>query len=150
MKPNNLYKHLLIALSAFMLSTATFADDKEKTEKAPETKAEATTETAEVDPAIAEGKALFDKANCLKCHDTKVFTRKERKVTDLEALGRQTRMCQQNLGVQWFDEDTDKVIAYLNHEYYKFPKATDAKPAEAEAPKVEEDKDKSAESESQK
>lgn len=66
------------------------------------------------------GKALHD-ANCISCHDSGVYTRADRKITSLEALAGQVRRCDANLGTQLFDEDMDKITAYLNETYYKFP-----------------------------
>jgi len=58
--------------------------------------------------------------SCTGCHDSQLYTRAERKVRDLAGLGRQVRFCKDNLGVPWFDDEVDDVIAYLNHEFYKF------------------------------
>lgn len=67
------------------------------------------------------GKAIHD-ANCISCHDSGVYTRADRKMTDLTMLAGQVRRCDANLGTQLFDEDLDKVTAYLNETYYKFSK----------------------------
>lgn len=72
--------------------------------------------SADTPPA---GAALYQK-NCQGCHDTSVFTRKARKVTNLEALGKQVRLCNHNLNIGWFDEETDVVIQHLNQTYYHF------------------------------
>jgi hypothetical protein len=58
--------------------------------------------------------------NCTKCHGTEVYTRADRKVTSKDALDTQVRMCEQNLGLKWFDEEVDSVATLLNKEYYKF------------------------------
>ena len=58
--------------------------------------------------------------SCTGCHDSQVYTRPDRKVMDLAGLGRQVRFCKDNLAVPWLDDEVDDVIAYLNHEYYKF------------------------------
>lgn len=73
-------------------------------------------------PAMADmerGKALTEK-HCIGCHDDGVYTRKDRRVTTLDALGKQVRRCETNLGLTWFDEETNDVINYLNTQYYKF------------------------------
>ena len=73
-------------------------------------------------PATADmerGKALTGK-HCIGCHDDGVYTRKERRVTTLDALGKQVRRCETNLGLTWFDEEINDVINYLNTQYYKF------------------------------
>ena len=58
--------------------------------------------------------------NCTKCHGTEVYTRADRKITSKDALVAQVRMCEQNLGLKWFDEDINSVATLLNKEYYKF------------------------------
>jgi cytochrome c2 len=58
--------------------------------------------------------------NCTGCHDSTVYTRDDRKVGSLARLGTQVRFCKDNLGLTWFDDEVDDVIAYLNKEYYHF------------------------------
>jgi hypothetical protein len=41
-------------------------------------------------------------------------------VHDLAALSARVKRCDFSLGTQWFDEDIADVVAYLNHDYYKF------------------------------
>lgn len=67
----------------------------------------------------ADPKTLYDQ-HCVQCHGTEVYTRPDRKVGSLAALGTQVRMCEQNLGLKWFDEDVDAVTALLNRDFYKF------------------------------
>lgn len=71
------------------------------------------------DQTAPDGKALHD-ARCLACHGTEVYTREDRKIGSLSALGTQVRRCTHATGVQWFDDETDAVIDYLNRSYYKF------------------------------
>jgi cytochrome c553 len=66
------------------------------------------------------GKALMAAANCTKCHDERVYTRADRRVTTLDGLTKQVRRCEQSLGLKWFDEEIDDVAAYLNQTYYHF------------------------------
>lgn len=68
---------------------------------------------------VAGGKTLHAD-NCTSCHDDGVYTRKDRKVTSLDGLGKQVRRCELTLGLQWFDDDVDDVVGYLNETYYKF------------------------------
>ena len=58
--------------------------------------------------------------HCTGCHDSGVYTRDDRKVRDLAQLGKQVRFCKNTLGVAWFDDEVDDVIAYLNASYYNF------------------------------
>ena len=64
------------------------------------------------------GKQLVDK-HCTSCHDDKVYTRKNRRVTTLDGLKKQVKRCELNLGLTWFDEDINDVVSYLNSTYYK-------------------------------
>lgn len=78
----------------------------------------------------ANGKKLFATSQCLSCHGTEVFTRADRKVSDLNALESQVRRCDANLPTNWFDDEILDVVAYLNDAYYKFgAAATNAAPA---------------------
>ena len=77
----------------------------------------ATTQAA----STLSGKELHD-ANCISCHDTSKYTSPERKMQDFAMLAGQVRRCDANLGAKLFDEDIDKIIAYLNDSFYKFPK----------------------------
>ncbi len=59
-------------------------------------------------------------SDCTGCHQEEVYTRANRVVGSLEHLGRQVRFCKDTVGAQWFDDDVDDVIAYLNQAYYRF------------------------------
>lgn len=65
------------------------------------------------------GSQLHDK-HCTSCHDERVYTREDRRVTSLDALTKQVQRCELSLGLKWFDEDVDDVTNYLNTTYYKF------------------------------
>jgi len=68
---------------------------------------------------INHGKALQQK-NCMSCHDDGIYSREDRRVTSSDALRAQVQRCETNLNLQWFPEDVDAVIEYLNTSYYKF------------------------------
>ncbi|MEE9351965.1 MAG: hypothetical protein V3U78_06860 [Thiotrichaceae bacterium] len=70
--------------------------------------------------SAANGKVLYDKSQCQKCHGTEVFTREDHKVKDLAGLGKQVRMCDSQLSVNWFDDEIADVVSYLNESFYKF------------------------------
>jgi cytochrome c2 len=68
---------------------------------------------------VEKGKALVAE-NCTKCHDERVYTRADRRVTTGNGLDQQVRRCEQSLGLKWFDDDIENVAAYLNQNYYHF------------------------------
>lgn len=63
--------------------------------------------------------ALYE-TNCTSCHGTEVYTRADHKVQSLDQLKSQVRMCEQNLGLKWFDDEVNAVAKLLNKEYYQF------------------------------
>lgn len=67
------------------------------------------------------GKAIHDKS-CMNCHDSGVYTRPDRKMTDYTMLSGQVRRCDANIGSKLFEEDMDKISDYLSDTYYKFAK----------------------------
>lgn len=67
----------------------------------------------------AHGEEL-QQQNCTSCHGDSVYTRKDRKVTSLSGLRKQVQRCELTLGLQWFDDDVDDVVSYLNQEYYQY------------------------------
>ena len=58
--------------------------------------------------------------HCNKCHTDKVYTRENRFVKSLDALGKQVVRCKNNTGAPWYEEDTEAVVHFLNEKYYKF------------------------------
>jgi len=58
--------------------------------------------------------------HCLKCHTDSLYTRENRIVKSINALGKQVRICRDNTEAPWFNEDTDAVIEFLNKKYYRF------------------------------
>lgn len=58
--------------------------------------------------------------HCLKCHTDSVYTRENRIVKSINALGKQVRICRDNTEAPWFADDTDAVINFLNKKYYRF------------------------------
>ena len=65
------------------------------------------------------GQQLHDE-HCMKCHDNAVYTRENRRVSNQDALVKQVKRCELNLGLQWFDDDVKDVVQYLNQSFYKF------------------------------
>jgi len=76
------------------------------------------------------GKKLHDE-QCVVCHanrtrgdSTALYTREDRKVKDLKGLQGQVERCVTVLNVEWFDDEIDSVVEYLNTDFYKFTAAS--------------------------
>lgn len=67
-----------------------------------------------------EGKRLHD-ANCIGCHDTTVYTRKDRLVRSADALKEQLQGCSHMAKKQFSTAETQNLIKYLNEQFYRFP-----------------------------
>ena len=73
--------------------------------------------------ALAEDAPSGEKlvgSNCVACHDSSVYTRDDRRVSNRDGLEAQVSRCEANLGLQWFDDQRDAVVNYLNDSYYHF------------------------------
>ncbi|MEK7262262.1 MAG: cytochrome c, partial [Pseudomonadota bacterium] len=68
----------------------------------------------------ASGKPLHD-GRCLGCHDSRVYTRPDRKLKTVEGLMGQVRMCNQQLNTNLSREQLNDIVRYLNETFYKFP-----------------------------
>ncbi len=68
---------------------------------------------------VKHGQQLHDE-HCMKCHDNGVYTRENRLVRSQDALVKQVKRCELNLGLRWFDKDVNDVAQYLNQSFYKF------------------------------
>jgi hypothetical protein len=75
---------------------------------------------AELPGDSAEGSFLHD-ANCLGCHDTGVYTRKDRRIRSLDALKGQLANCSHMATLQFSAIETQNIIKYLNDQFYQFP-----------------------------
>jgi len=67
----------------------------------------------------AEGKRLLD-ANCMECHQTDVFTRKDRKVQSLDALKEQVAGCTHMAKKEFSASEMQDLVKYLNDQFYHF------------------------------
>jgi cytochrome c5 len=67
----------------------------------------------------ADGKRLYD-ANCMGCHDTSVFTRKDRVVQSLDALQKQLASCTHMAKKGFSASETQNLLKYLNDQFYHF------------------------------
>ncbi len=91
-------KRILLALSAFIFSAATYA-------------------AVSGDPA--QGKKIHD-ASCVGCHDSGVYTRRDHHVQSLADLQRQVGMCGHAAGKKFSVDDQQNLVQYLNDQFYKF------------------------------
>jgi hypothetical protein len=67
----------------------------------------------------AEGKRLLD-ANCMKCHQTDIFTRKDRQVQSLDALEAQLVTCSHAAKREFSAGELQDLLKYLNDQFYHF------------------------------
>jgi len=67
----------------------------------------------------AAGKRLLD-AHCMECHQTDIFTRKDRKIHSLDALKEQLVGCSHAANVEFSASETQDLLKYLNDEFYHF------------------------------
>lgn len=67
----------------------------------------------------AAGKRLHD-AKCTGCHDSGVYTRKDRTVRSLDALRRQLDGCSHMAKEDFSAAETQNIIRYLDEQFYKF------------------------------
>ena len=74
---------------------------------------------AELPGDSAEGKRLHD-ANCLGCHDTGIYTRKDRRIRSLDALKGQLANCSHMANLQLSAIEMQNIIKYLNDQFYQF------------------------------
>lgn len=66
----------------------------------------------------ADGKRLYD-ANCVGCHDTGVFTGKNRLVQSLDALKKQLASCTHMAKKEFSASETQDLLKYLNDHHFR-------------------------------
>ena len=103
--------YLTLSLTLVLTMSACVADK-------PTPKTELVQPTA-IEEELAEGKEL-NTDNCTKCHDTSVYTKKDRKVQTLEVLTKRVKACNSNTGAGLDEEELETLTLFLNTEYYKF------------------------------
>lgn len=69
---------------------------------------------------VANGQRLHDR-QCVACHDTRAYTRAERRVKGVEGLMGRVRMCNQQLNANLSRDQLNDIVRYLNETFYKFP-----------------------------
>jgi len=69
--------------------------------------------------AVERGKQLHDQ-NCLRCHGTKPYTRRHRRIKTYAGLINHVQRCATNLNKQWWEDEVADVAEYLDVEFYFF------------------------------
>ncbi len=64
----------------------------------------------------------YHDAQCMRCHDTHVYTREDRRVRSYPMLEAQVARCDANLATKLFPDDLALLVDHLNTQYYKFAK----------------------------
>ena len=67
----------------------------------------------------AEGRKLHD-AHCVSCHNSSMYTRKDRQVKSLAALSEQLGECTHAAQVTLGEAQQKNIVKYLNERFYKF------------------------------
>ena len=67
----------------------------------------------------AEGKRLLE-ANCMECHQTDIYTRKDRRVQSLDALKEQVVSCTHMAKKEFSASEMQDLLKYLNDQFYHF------------------------------
>jgi hypothetical protein len=58
--------------------------------------------------------------NCMGCHDTGIYTRKDRLVHSLDALKKRLGDCSHMANKEFSAIETQNIIKYLNDQFYQF------------------------------
>ena len=67
----------------------------------------------------AAGKRLHD-ANCMGCHDTGIYTRKDQLIRSLDALETRLGDCSHMANKEFSATEKQNIIKYLNDQFYQF------------------------------
>jgi len=67
----------------------------------------------------AAGKKLHDTA-CMSCHNDSVYTRKDRRITDLDGLREQMNACGHMGNITLSKQQVDNLVKFLDEKYYHF------------------------------
>ena len=62
----------------------------------------------------------YHDANCLRCHDTGVYMREDRRVRSYPALESQVARCDANLALKLFPDDLAVLVEHMNDTFYRF------------------------------
>jgi mono/diheme cytochrome c family protein len=76
---------------------------------------------------VAAGRALSDR-DCIACHQQKfsppeaIYLRPDRRVNTLAQLKAQVARCNAELPTQYFPEEEEQLVDYLNATFYRLPR----------------------------
>jgi mono/diheme cytochrome c family protein len=68
---------------------------------------------------VDRGELLHDE-NCLRCHQSEIYNKPDRKVESLSKLKQRVKQCELMNDLLWFEEEVNDVTAYLNAHFYLF------------------------------
>jgi len=74
---------------------------------------------AELPGDSADGERLHH-SNCMSCHDTSIYTRKDRLIRSLDALKKRLGDCSRMANKEFSAIETQNLIKYLNDRFYQF------------------------------
>ena len=74
---------------------------------------------AESDNSNKNGENLHN-PHCKACHNTSVYTRKDRRVKSESQLIQQVKACDHQLSKNFNEKDSKDLVDYLNRNFYKF------------------------------
>ena len=66
------------------------------------------------------GKELYNSSDCYRCHTPNEFKSENRKAKNYKQLFQNVEACRYSTGADWFDDERDDVVHYLNKKFYKF------------------------------
>jgi len=67
----------------------------------------------------AEGQKLHE-ANCVSCHNTGIYTRRDRHVRSLDGLYEQLDACTHGAQLSLTADQQKSLVKFLNEQFYKF------------------------------
>ena len=68
---------------------------------------------------LARGRSIYE-ANCMACHDTALYTRKDHTVRSLDGLKQQLEGCSHMAKKEFSPAERQNVVKYLNDRFYRF------------------------------
>ena len=76
---------------------------------------------------VDRGRALYE-SRCYECHSPAAHTRPSHVAANFHEIRAWVRRWNENLALNWSDEDIVNVTVFLNNTYYRYPCPTDVCP----------------------